>query len=131
MLSTDPIDFLLNASTGDVVVPLAMSTGIAAVAQACQIAMATIAGEWFLDLDHGVPYFPRSGIPASTAIFAAKFDPAKAVRAFRTALTAIPNVTSIVRLDVAFAPTARALTVTWAVRTTFGDTPVDSLALGL
>jgi hypothetical protein len=131
VLSTDPIDFMLNTSTGDVVIPPVLTTGVAAVVQGCRIAMATIAGEWFLDLDQGVPYFERVGVDAAHAIFGQKYDQAKALVAFRAALLKVAGVLSISTLTVTFDGPSRSLTVLWAVKTAFGDTPVDTLALGV
>jgi hypothetical protein len=92
--------------------------------------MSMIAGEWFLDLDAGVPYFERDGVPASKAIFGQKYDQAKALRAFRAALESTPGVVAITQLTVMFNAASRALAVTWRATTTFGDTPIDTLALG-
>jgi hypothetical protein len=132
MLSTDPIDLLLDPSTGDLVVQadLALSSGLGAVVQAARIRMAMIAGEWFLDLDAGLPYFERDGVDASRAIFGQRFDQDKALRAFRDALEGTPGVVAIAQLDVAFDVRSRAMTVTWRATTSFGDTPIDTLALG-
>ena len=131
-LSTDPIDLLLNTSTGDLVVgvDLALSTGVAAVVQSARIAMSKIRGEDFLDLDDGVPLFERVGVTAAQAIFGQKFNQGKAVSAYRAALGSVAGVTTINRLDVAFNGSTRAMAVTWSAKTVFGDTPVDTLALG-
>lgn len=133
MLATEPVDLLLNVVTGDLVITtdLSLSSGFPAVVQSARIAMATFAGEWFMNLDAGVPYFERSGIPAAKALFAQKYNQGRAVAAFRTALAAVHGVTSINRLDVAFNASTRAMAVTWQARTVFGDTPVDTLALGV
>ena len=131
MLATDSIDLLLNAVTGDLAIPPVLSSNFAGVVQAARVRLATIAGEWFLDLDAGVPYYERSGVAAAKAIFGQKFDQAKAIAAFRTAILSTPGIVSISTLTVFFTGTTRAITVQWQARTVFGDTPVDTLALGV
>lgn len=132
MLSTDPIDLLLNTSTGDVVVgtDLSLSRGVAGVVQAVRVRIALIAGEWFLDLDAGIPYFERIGVVAAKAIFGQKYSQAKAIAAFRAAILSTPGVVSVRSLTITFSGLTRALTVLWSAQTAFGDTPTDSLVLG-
>jgi hypothetical protein len=58
-LLTDPIDLLLD-DNNDLVFrdgDLVFSTGIEAVVQACRIVMQMFRGEWFLNLDAGLPYW--------------------------------------------------------------------------
>lgn len=130
MLITDPIDFLLNLTTGDMVIPPVLSRGIAGFMQAVRIRLALIAGEWFLDLDAGVRYYERVGVTAAQAIFAQKYDQAKAISEFRKAITSTPGFLSLSTLTVTFAGPTRAMSVQWAAMTVFGNTPVDTLALG-
>ena len=129
-LLTDPIDLMINTTTGDIVIPPVLTTGISAVVQSCRIALAMIRGEWFLDLDFGVPWFERVGVPAAGAIFGQKFNQPKANAAIRAALTDTAGVVTINRCDVSFNGSTRAIAVTWSVATVFGNTPVDTLALG-
>jgi len=131
VLSTDPIDLLLDSS-GDLVVDTDahFASGIAAIAQGIRIALQMFKGEWFLDLDEGVPYLERSGVAADQALIGQKFNEARALSEFRKAILRAPGVNSIVTLKVAL-DAARLMRVTWAVRTTFGDTPPDTLVLGV
>lgn len=133
ILSTDPIDIPIDPVTGDIVIVngrITPSSGIAGVIQGVRRRIQMIAGEWFLDLDYGVRYFERFGVPAASAIFGQKYDQGKADAELRRAIIATPGVTSILRLDIAFSGTTRALSVNWQARCTFGDTPVDTLAVG-
>lgn len=129
-LSTDPIDLLVNTVTGDVVFPLTFSKGLAGVVQSARVALAMVAGEWFLDLDAGVRYFERDGVAAADALFGQKYDQAKAIGEFRRVLTQVAGIVTINSLAVTFVGATRAMTVTWSASTVFGDTPPDTLALG-
>ena len=131
-LSTDPIDLQLDPATGDLAVGggLALSRGLAGVVQAARIGMQLIAGEWFLDLDLGVPWFERDGVPAARAIFGQKFNEAKLTRELGAVLAQTPSIVSVTQLTVKFSAATRAVTVVWSARTSFGDTPIDTLALG-
>ncbi len=122
-LVTDPIDVLLDGDEdldfGDGS-DLQLSTGIPAVVQALRERLKTFAGEWFLDLDHGVDYYG--------ALLGQKFDPVVAQGAFRPVILATPNVVELLALNVAFDVTTRTLSIEFSVRTAFGDT-ADSILL--
>lgn len=125
LLETDPRDLLLDANNdlvfegGDLV----LSRGVPGVAQACRIALLMFAGEWFLDLDAGIPYWQSIlGQKPAVAKAAAKI-------AVREALQSVEGVLEITKLEVNFVGASRTLTVTWAVRCAFGETPADTLAL--
>lgn len=133
ILSTDPIDIPLDPITGDLVITngrLVPTTGIAAVIQGVRRRIQMIAGEWFLDLDYGVRWFERAGVPAASAIFGQKFDQSKCDIELRRAILATPGVTSVIKMDISYSSTTRALSVAWQARCTFGDTPVDTIAIG-
>lgn len=134
MLETDRLDLLLD-DDGDLALgvdfDLQFSTGLAAVAQACRIALLLVRGEWFADLGLGVPYFEREGVTAAEALMGQKFNKAKATSAFREALEGVDGVVSVVSIAVTFNSVTREMTVTWVVRTEFGDTPADSLSTGV
>lgn len=72
----------------------------------------TIAGEWFLDLDYGLPYFEQiliknPNLPAVQDIF-------------RRALLSVKGVSSVERLNLSLDTTSRTLTVSWVVLTDLG-----------
>lgn len=117
MLSTDPIDFLLD-DDGDLVMPLQFSRGLPAVAQGIRCRMLLFRGEWFLNLDAGVPYYQD--------LLGKKPNLALARNIFRDAILSTPGVLEILELEVSFEPGNRALSVRWKVSTEFGDT-ADSL----
>lgn len=110
---TDPVDLLLD-DEGDLVLTsgLVFSTGLNAVAQGIRIRIQSFRGEWFLDLDHGVPYYQD--------LLGQKFNEVKARAAFRTAIITAPGVTELLSLIVTFDRPTRALNVAWKTRTDFG-----------
>lgn len=133
MLSTDPIDLALDPVTGDLAFTggaLTLTSGTAAVTQGARIRLRLIAGEWFADRDAGVPYLERDGVTADQALLGQKFSAAKVSRAIRRALLVTPGVDAVPQLAVDYDGRTRAASVTWQVRTAFGDTAADSLALG-
>jgi hypothetical protein len=121
-----PRDLLVDAD-GDLVVTdgdAQFARGLTGIAQECRIAVRTFAEEWFLDLDAGIRYFQSilvRGNPDVIALIAKK--------EYRDQLLAIDGVTGIERLDTAFDPATRTLTVTWQVSTALGNTPVDRLSV--
>ena len=50
------VDFELDEVTGNLILPLRLISGPRKIAQSVRIQLRTWLGEWFLDLDHGVPY---------------------------------------------------------------------------
>ena len=72
----------------------------------------TIAGEWFLDLDYGLPYFEQilvknPNLPSVQDIF-------------RRAILSVKGVSSVERLTLSLDTTSRTLTVSWVVLTDLG-----------
>lgn len=72
----------------------------------------TIAGEWFLDLDFGLPYFEQvlvknPNLPSVQDLF-------------RRALLSVKGVSSVERLTLSLDTTQRTLTVSWVVLTDLG-----------
>lgn len=130
-LSTDIIDWALDTD-GDIEVrqDVSWTTGLTAVMQSCRIAIQMIKGEWFLNDEDGVPYWERPGVPATDALLGRPYNSLKARAAFREALESIPHVITILSLTVELDKSLRKLHVTWAVRTTFGDTAVETTTAG-
>lgn len=126
LLSTTPRDLLLD-DNNDLVVgtDLSFSRGIQAVVQSIRIALQMFAGEWFLNLDAGIPYWQSIlGKKPGVAIQAAN-------QAFRAELEAADGVLKVLRCDVAYDGSTRTLSVKWQVSTALGDTPVDTIALAV
>ncbi|MBA3841170.1 MAG: hypothetical protein H0X39_00865 [Actinobacteria bacterium] len=133
ILSTDAICSAIDNVTGDFVYlngRRVLATGISAVVQGIRRRIGTISGEWFLDLDLGVRWFERDHVPATAAILGQKFDATKVDAEVRRAILSTPAVTSVLRIDVAFNGATRGCSITWQARCAFGDTPVDTLAIG-
>lgn len=129
MLSTDPIDFLwdINGNLTFVNGRPVMATGLAAIAQGQRIRMMNFAGEWFENLDDGVPWFERDGVTAQQAILGQPYDVNKLLNDLRAPILATPGTTTINYLTAVFNPQTRKVAVTYQTTTIFGDTPVDTL----
>jgi hypothetical protein len=125
-LSTNPRDLLLGPNNDLVVTTdLQFTYGIAAVAQSCRIALQMFAGEWFLNLDAGIPYWQAIlGFKPATAIAAAQI-------AFRQQLLAVDGVLDVLVLNIPYTGTTRTMNVQWQVSTGLGDTPVDTIQLSI
>lgn len=72
----------------------------------------TIAGEWFLDLDYGLPYFEQ--------ILIKNPNLPSVQDTFRRALLSVKGVSSVERLTLDLNTTSRTLTVSWVVLTDLG-----------
>lgn len=126
-LSTAPIDFLIDPATNDLVIKtdLFFSSGIQAILQSCRIILQMFQGEWFLDLDLGIPYWQN--------IFGQK--PGNAMQAayvaYRAALLGVNGVTGVLSLNISYDGATRTMNVAFQVQTQFGDTPPDSIALAV
>lgn len=129
MLTTQPIDWYLDPVTNDLVIgtDLSWTYGIPAVAQGVRIALANIRGEWFVDLDDGVPYFEREGVDPNLVLLGKKFAPELVRAVMRPVILKVPGVASITSLDPVFDGTTRTMTVNFVVQTVFGDTVSDTL----
>jgi hypothetical protein len=133
LLETDIVDLLLD-SNGDLVISggdAQWASGEQGVLQGIRIACRMVQGEWFLNLDTGVPYFARDGIDPATVIMGQAFDQLRALAAFRQAIVNVPGVGSLDFLDVSYTNAGRLLTVQFSVTCSFGGTVADSLALGM
>jgi hypothetical protein len=112
MTETDAQDLLLDAD-GDLVVDTdaALVAGRQAIAQGLRSELLMIQGEWFANLDAGLPWF--------TQIFGAK-DLARVRQLLGNAIAARPGVRSLDELQVALDEN-RHLTVSYSVSTIFGQ----------
>lgn len=123
------VDWALDLDTGDLIFPLRYTTGLEAVAQGIRIRLLSFRGEWFLDLDDGVPYLVREGVTADEALLGQRWDQTKAVQAFRAAIVAAPGVDDLTRLTVEFTGATRTMSVSFEVKTSFGVIVVNELEL--
>ncbi len=123
LLEGDIQDILLD-DDGDIVLDeqgLHWVSGLQAVVQAARIRMLFFLGEWFLNLDVGIPY--------NEDIFFTNFNEAAARAAFTAAIMDVPGVISVNTLTFDINAQARILTVTWSATCAFGDTAPDTLDL--
>lgn len=129
LLIADPIDWMLDPQTHDLVITtdLVWAAGVTAVAQGCKIVLGMIEGEWFADLEEGVPYLERDGVDARRALLGQKFNPEKARAAMRPELLSVPGVTAINYLNPVFDRKTRAMSIYFEVDTEFDDTVADTL----
>lgn len=130
-LSTDRICWKLDPLTRDLVVPIVWLTGAAGVAQRLLVKLSMFRGEWFLDLDHGVPYLEGNGVPSSQVILGRKFDEPRTRATVRDMILSTPNVGELLQLDVEFDNVTRKLAIRFRVRCVFDDTTEDSELLAL
>jgi hypothetical protein len=124
-LLTDPIDLAIDENNdlvfkdGD----LYFVTGIDAIVQQCRIALQMFQGEWFLNLDAGLPYWDKIlGQKPSIALQAMQIY-------VRRELELVDGVLDITKLETSYDRGTRTLRVTWAVDTEFGETPSDVINL--
>lgn len=125
ILSTDPLDVALDTD-GDIKIDaggLSFVSGVAGVVQLARINMLLFLGEWFLNMDIGIPYYDELLGDASKT--PGVRDRAQAI--FAAAILETPGIVSIIQLSVDIDSTSRQMTVTWAAQTLFGDTPADLL----
>lgn len=128
LLATDPVDWALDPTTGDLIIPIRFTRGLEAVAQGIRFRLQLVRGEQFLDLTAGVPYLEGNGVDPTLVILGRRFDRTRAESAFRAAILRTPGVRRIRSLGITFDSKTRALNAAILVETTFGDTPADVLA---
>lgn len=129
-LITDPVDLELDANN-QVVIPMRHVSGTRGVAQRIRIAILTVRGDWFRDLDRGIPLVPAPGVDPSIVILGNKaFDRDLAEAQFRDAISRVPGVGTIDALSVVLNNATRKLTVTWRVTCVFDDVSVDTTSTG-
>lgn len=132
LLANDPVKFARDVN-GDLVVPFQLVAGLDAVALGIRDRLLLFAGEWFLDLDAGVPYLPSvdgsNAVTERAALLGQKFDPVKTRAAFRREILSVPGVVAVPVLLTSFDGPTRRLAITWRATTQFGDTPSATLTV--
>lgn len=132
ILSTDATDLLLD-SDGELIVDTDsyLCAGVDAVAQACRIACLFIRGEWFMDLDQGLPLMESDAgnVDEDRAILGGKFIKARAESDYRKALKAVPGVGAVNFVTATFDDTTRTMNVAWEVVCEFDDVLSDNLVI--
>lgn len=119
-LLTEPVDIALDID-GDLEVTndARLVAGSEGVKQLISVALQLFKGEWFLDLNSGMPYWQD--------ILGRKFDEATLRAAVRDAILGVAGVSEIVKLTVTWDGTTRTAAIAWRVQTSFGDTVEDTL----
>lgn len=134
LLSTDPVCFARTTS-GDLAFPLRFATGVEAVSIGIRTRLLLFAGEWFLDLDAGIPYLPSidgsNAVTERAAILGQAFDEVKTRAAFRREILSVLGVIALPQFLISFDGPTRRLAISWRATTAFGDTSLDSLEIGL
>lgn len=128
LLETDPVVFK-RTTTGDLMFPLQVARGLEAVAIGIRTRLQMCRGEWFLDLDKGIPYLPHEGLSEAIVILGKAFDPINVRAAFLREILSTPGVVDVPLLRMKFNSATRVLTLSWRAKTRFGDTPIDTLSL--
>lgn len=113
------IDWALD-DDGDLIIPLRYTRGLAGVAQGIGIRLRMFKGEWFLNLNLGLPLLDNDVVTESEALLGQVFDQQKALSAFRRVIAAAPYVKSIQALGVSFDGATRTLVVDWRVESALG-----------
>lgn len=121
MLSTDPIDLLRDDLTWDLVIPHTFATGAVGVQQNIRMRLLSIRGEWFLNLDDGLPYFERNNVSSEEALLGGQYDEVKLRSAIAEAIIDAPAVVAIVSMEVSFDPGTRNATVNAELKIQFDD----------
>ncbi len=132
-LATDPIDFELDDDF-QLIVPIRFVRGLAAVRQGVRIRLSMARGEWFLNLDIGVPWHPTDDgvVSEDQAILgSARFDQDAINSSIRRVIERTPNVVQVIEIRSVLGNSSREVTITWSARTAFGDLQDDTLALEL
>lgn len=124
--STDPVCFARDED-GHVVFPLRLVSGLEAVAIGIRTRVKLAAGEWFLDLDAGMPWLPTADgtITEREALLGQTFNPAKMRAALIDEIFSVPAVIDVPQLRMSFDGETRMLSISLVARTLFGDVQTD------
>jgi len=87
------------------------------VSQKIENVLSTFQGEWFLDVDLGIPYFDR--------ILIKKADLDDVNNIFLIAITSISEVQEVIEFNTTFDGATRKYTVTFKVRAEDVDAPIE------
>ena len=105
-------DFAIDPATGD----LDMSGGDAKqtvdIAQAISWKLCLVLGEWFLDLDDGIPYFEEFFVKAPV------IEHLETI--LKDAVLSFDEVESVADMNIDYNENTRKLTVVWAAESTTG-----------
>ena len=112
---TAPIGFMLNAAADldfDLLTGMSTVAGLDAVVQAISSACGLFKGEWFLDLEAGIPHFED--------VLGQTYSQQTVLTIFRKQILKVPHVLQILEISSVFDSATRVLAVTFEVSTEFG-----------
>lgn len=109
------VDLALDVN-GDLVIgtDLTFTVGLAAVEQGIRLRLLMFLGEWFNDLERGVPWLQ--------SILGKKFAETQIRQIFYDAIAGSPGVTAVRSLSVDFSALTRICSVRFVAQTTYGVT---------
>jgi hypothetical protein len=133
LLATDPVTLKMGADGKLDVLAMASSApfdrGLTAVVTGVRTRLRLIAGEWFLNLDKGMPWYERDGIDSQTVILGSKYDETTIRVPMLRAILDTPGVVEVTQLVIQFDPVNRSVSITWSARCEFGETEPDTLTV--
>lgn len=125
LLKTDRVDWKLDPVTWRLKIPLEPVAGTEGVRQRIGILLRMIRGEWFANLDVGMPWLEGNGVDRQTAILGQAFAEVRTRAEVRKLITSVDGVNKIELLTVTFDSRTRVLRIRWRVSTIWGDTVAD------
>lgn len=120
LLETDPVDWELDVTTHDVLIPLRYVRGVPGVAQRIRVKLRKIKGEWFKDRSEGMPYVASATVTEDEAILGNKFDRSRVEPHYRRAILSVPGVDRIETIEFTFDNELRRMRVGYQVLTIWG-----------
>lgn len=123
----DRVDWKIDRTTWDVVVPLEPVSGAEGVAQRIAILLKMIRGEWFANRIKGMPWFTGQGVDENTAILGQPFVEVRTRAEVRKIILSVEGVAVIESLTVAFDRLTRKVRIRWRCTTIWGDTAEGEL----
>ncbi|AHJ63450.1 Phage-related protein [Granulibacter bethesdensis] len=118
-------DIILADATRDVFLTngdLILSDGLARVRQEIGITLRAWRGEWFLDLDFGIPYLQNVLVKEPQRVVLQSI--------FAAAIASVPDVEAVESLTATLDRPSRTLSIVFSARTRFGMVS-DSIPFGI
>lgn len=131
-LSTDPVTLRCDANGN--LDPLALysaspfDAGLTAFRTGVRTRLRMVVGEWFLNLDAGLPLFERDGVNTNEVILGNRFDLARTRAPILDALLSTPGALAVSTLEISFDRSARLLSIFFRVQCVFGEV-TDTLTI--
>lgn len=100
--------------------------GPESVEQALFIALRMVRGEWFENLDEGLPLLEGNGVEPEDALLGQPYDEDKWRREIETIIVGVKGVTELVRLDIAQIALTRTVKVQAQVQTSDGLLTIET-----